>query len=125
MHQDEKKYLEHLRQAHAELNEKLKNNIDASATIRSNYPNGRYMIAEALDHSLRLINNEAIDIIEDINKIDKRIKSIEQTTLTDFVETKIGQYEAELTDHVGGEDDHTYISGKIAAYEEMLKELEK
>ena len=38
----------------------------------------------------------------------------------EYLEIKLQQLETELAQHVVGEDDHTFISGKIAAYEDLI-----
>lgn len=123
MHQYEKNYLKEMNKTRDQLVSKHEALTNAKATMLCHWPS--YEDPELRTEAAKALEKTMDDLIEYASNLDRKIKALEGRKLIDFVETKIEQYEVELTDHVGGEDDHTYISGKIAAYEEMLKELEK
>lgn len=122
MHQDEKNYLREMKKTRDRLVCKHQALSSAMGEMLTHWPS--YQTPELRTEAAAALEKTMDDVIEVTTSLDHKIAALEKRKLNDLIETKIAEYEAKLEDHVGGEDDHTYLSGKISAYEEMLKELE-
>lgn len=126
MHQDEKNYLNEIKKTRDQLVSKHEALTNARATMLCHWPS--YEDPELRTEAAKALEKTMDDLIEYASNLDRKIKALEGRKLIDFVETKIEQYEAEQAEGLPYHTDPDRVctlEGKIEAYKEMLKELEK